>query len=349
MVCRSCRRFLNELKKELKALITRRALVKRALAAAGAGLVLGHARGGLAAEPPPETTRIRLSRYPVDIVCVAAEWVAEELLRAEGFETVEYVLIEGDNLDLLANGGIDVTFNAAPGLVLAVAEGKPLVGLGGMHGGCYELFGSTRVRSVADLRGRTVAVADADRHVFVAAMVSFVGLDPRKDVKIVLTSDATQQFIEGKVDAALGFPPEPQEFRARKIGRVIVNTSTDRPWSQYFCCFAAGNRNFVRKHPVATKRALRALVKAVDICAAEPDRVVRGLIDRGFLKNYDYSLQALREIPYRRWREYDSADTIRFFALRMHEAGMIKSSPQKIIAEGMDWRFVNELKKELKG
>jgi NitT/TauT family transport system substrate-binding protein len=147
----------------------------------------------------------------------------------------------------------------------------------------------------------------------------------------------------------LGFPPEPQEFRARKIGRVIVNTTVDRPWSQDFCCFATGNRDFVRKHPAATKRALRALVKAVDICAAEPDKVVRRLVDLGFLKDYDYSVQALREIPYRRWREYDSADTIRFFALRMHEAGVIKSSPAKIIADGMEWRFVNELKKELKG
>jgi NitT/TauT family transport system substrate-binding protein len=329
-------------------MITRRALVKRALAAAGAAGLFGHARTGLAAEPPPETTRIRLSRFPFDIACLAPLWVAEELLRAEGFETVEYVSSKDDS-DLLAKGGIDVTFRDAQGLVLGVAEGQPLVGLGGMHGGCYELVGSARVGSVAELRGRTVAVANPGRHAFVAAMVSFVGLDPRKDVKIVLTEDAAQQFVEGKVDAVLGFPPEPQEFRARKIGRVIVNTSTDRPWSQYFCCFATGNRDFVRKHPVATKRALRAFVKAVDICAAEPDRVVRGLIDRRFLKNYEYSLQALREIPYRRWREYDSADTIRFFALRLHEAGMIKSSPQKIIADGTDWRFVNELKKELKG
>ena len=327
-------------------MMERRAILT-ALAAGVIGSAIG-ARPGFAAEPPPETTRIRLSRYPFDVACVAPMWVAEELLRAEGFTTVEYVPIKGDT-DLLAKGKIDVMFYDAPGLILSVDEGQPLVGLGGMHGGCYELFGSTRVRSVAELRGRTVAVSNPGRHAFVAAMASYVGLDPRKDLKIVLTSDAKQQFVEGKVDAVLGFPPEPQEFRARKIGRVIVNTTADRPWSQYFCCFATGNRDFVRKHPVATKRALRALVKAVDTCAAEPDKVVRGLVDRGFLKGHDYSLQALREIPYRRWREYDSADTIRFLALRMHEAGMIKSSPQKIIAEGMDWRFVNELKKELKG
>jgi NitT/TauT family transport system substrate-binding protein len=327
-------------------MMERRAILT-ALAAGVIGSAIG-ARPGFAVEPPPETTRIRLSRYPFDVACVAPTWVAEELLRAEGFKTVEYPSITG-GADLLVAGQIDVMFLDAPGLILAVDEGQALVGLGGMHGGCYELFGSPQVRSVLELRGRTVAASTRGRHAFVAAMASYVGLDPRKDLKIVVASDAKQRFVEGKVDAVLGFPPEPQEFRARKIGRVIVNTTADRPWSQYFCCFATGNRDFVRKYPVATKRALRALVKAVDICAAEPDKVVRGLVDRGFLKDHDYSLQALREIPYRRWREYDSADTIRFFALRMHEAGVIKSSPQKIIADGMDWRFVDELKKELKG
>jgi NitT/TauT family transport system substrate-binding protein len=48
------------------------------------------------------------------------------------------------------------------------------------------------------------------------------------------------------------------------------------------------------------------------------------------------------------WREYDPADTLRFYALRLHEAGMIQSSPNALIAEGTDWRFVNELKRELK-
>jgi NitT/TauT family transport system substrate-binding protein len=181
-------------------------------------------------------------------------------------------------------------------LIQAVDEGQALLGLGGMHGGCYELFGTPQVRSVLDLRGRAVAVSTKGRHAFVAAVASYVGLNPRKDLKIVLTPDAKQQFVEGKVDAVLGFPPEPQEFRARKIGRLIVNTTADRPWSQYFCCFAKGNRDFVRTHPVATKRVLRALVKAVDICAARARQVVRGLVDRGFLENHDYSLQALRDI-----------------------------------------------------
>jgi NitT/TauT family transport system substrate-binding protein len=327
-------------------MIERRAFLK-GLTAAGAGIV-SRARSGFAAEPPPETKRIRLGRYPFDVACVAPLWVADELLRAEGFTTVEYVDHPGDSV-LLAEGKLDLIFLDAPGLILAVDEGKPIVGLAGIHGGCYELFGSTQVHSVRELRGRTVAVLTPGRQAFVAAMTSYVGLDPRRDVKIVLVPDAKQRFIDGGVDALLGFPPDPQELRAKKIGRVLVNTALDRPWSQYFCCFASGNRDFVQKHPVATKRALRAIVKATDICAAEPERVVRSLVERGFLKDHDYSLQALREVPYRRWRQYDSADTIRFLALRMHETSVIKSNPQKIIADGMDWRVVNELKRELKG
>jgi NitT/TauT family transport system substrate-binding protein len=253
-------------------------------------------------------------------------WMAEALLRGEGFSTVEYVHSTGE-LDVLVAGKQDVILFDAPGLILALDERQPIVILGGIHGGCYELFGSDRVRSVLDLRGRKVGVTTASRQAFVAAIASYVGL----------------------VDAVLGFPPEPQELRARKIGRPIVNTARDRPWSQYFCCMAVTNQDFVRRHPVATKRALRALVKATEVCAAEPERVARELVTRGFIKNHDYSIQAIREVPYRRWREYDSADTVRFFALRMHEAGMIRSSPQKLIAEGTDWRFINELKRELKG
>ena len=63
-------------------------------------------------------------------------------------------------------------------------------------------------------------------------------------------------LAERKIDAYLGFPPEPQEMRDKQIGHVVVNSTVDRPWSQYFCCMLAGNQEFVRTHPVATKRAL---------------------------------------------------------------------------------------------
>jgi NitT/TauT family transport system substrate-binding protein len=92
---------------------------------------------------------------------------------------------------------------------------------------------------------------------------------------------------------------------------------------------------------------LRGLLKAADYCAAEPERVAQRLTDGGFSR-YGYAMQTLSEIRYLEWRNYDPEDTMRFYALRLHEAGMIRTSPNQILAESTDWRFLNELKRELK-
>jgi NitT/TauT family transport system substrate-binding protein len=252
----------------------------------------------------------------------------------------------------LATGEADIGGHFAAPVILRVEAGDAIVMLGGEHSGCFELLGTERIRGIRDLKGRTVAVPvlDPSPYAFLASMAAYVGLDPRKDINWVNHSpdESMRLLAEGKIDAYLGFPPNPQEFRAKKIGRVVVNSAVDRPWSQYFCCMLVGNREFVRKNPVATKRALRAILKSADVCAVAPETVARTIIDKGLAKNYEYTLQAIKELPYGRWREFDPEDTVRFYSLRLHEVGMIKSSPQKIMAQGADWRFWRELKQELK-
>ena len=183
-------------------------------------------------------------------------------------------------------------------------------------------------------------------------MAAQVGFNPAKDIEWVTSADPKvkplELFADGKIDAFLGFPPEPQDLRARRAGHVILNTATDRPWSQYFCCMLASNREYVSKYPIATKRVLRAVLKATDLCVTEPARVAQRIVDGGFTARYDYAFGTLSDVPYDKWREYDPEDTMRFWALRLHEVGLIKSSPQKIIAGGTDWRFLDELKRELK-
>jgi NitT/TauT family transport system substrate-binding protein len=320
------------------------------LTLAGTAGLLGPRAGPVAAEPPPETTTLKIPNMPA--ACPAPQVVAEDLLRAEGFTDLQYVTPPpGPFTKALAAGAFDLSMLDAPAEVLSLDRGEALVILAGVHVGCFELFSREQVRSVRELQGRTVAVTlEGGRRAFVASMAVQVGLDPRKDLTFVEypSQEGLRLFTEGHVDAFIGFPPEPQELRARKIGHVVVNTSLDRAWSQYFCCMVAGNQAFVRKHPVATKRALRAILKAADICALEPDRVAQFLVDKGITRRDDYSFETLKEVSYR-WRDYDPEDTVRFYALRLHEAGMIKSTPQKLIAQGTDWRFLNELKKELKG
>lgn len=305
-----------------------------------------------AAEPPPELRKIRLVKNPA--ICLAPEYLAEELLRQEGFAEVEYVEMDrGGTGEMLFANRADVT-NCPPaeGLPYLDAD-KPLVLLAGIHGGCYELFANERIRALRDLKGKRVAVSfvGSAEYYFIASMMAYVGMDPRQHIDWVSgeTFDGTMRlFMEGKADAFLGFPPQPQELRARKIGRVILNTGQDRPWEQYYCCMIAARPDFVSKYPVATKRAVRAILKAADICANEPERTARYIVAKGYEPRYEVALEVVKSLSYTRWRTYNPEDTLRFYGLRLHEVGMIKSNPTKLIAQGTDWRFLNELKKELK-
>jgi NitT/TauT family transport system substrate-binding protein len=331
--------------------LSRRRFLGRLTLAGTAGL-LGLRRRLVTAEPTLETTRIRLVHDPS--ICVTPQYLAEELLRADGFSEVQYVeATDGFGTKVIAAGGADMMMEFAGVYVTRIDAGDPLVMLGGVQLGCFELFGGTRVRALRDLKGKRVAVLaeGAPEHVFLSSVVAYVGLDPHRDIRWEShpPEEAMRLLGEDQVDAFAGFPPVPQELRAQGIGHLVLSTTTDRPWSQYFCCMVGAHRDFVRKHPVTTKRALRAILKAATLCATDPEQAARFIVSRGYTGKLDYAAQALREIPYTRWREYDPEDTVRFYALRLHEVGMIKHSPQKIIAQGTNWRFLNELKKELKG
>lgn len=329
----------------------RREFVKGVAALAGSAGLLAYDMKPSFAEPPPEITTLRLTAYSA--ACIAPQYVAEPLLEAEGFTDVRYVEVDTSAAGpFVGPGQADFDNDAVAPIVSYLDAGAPVVTLAGLHLGCYELFGTDRVRSIRDLKGKTVPVdaLGGSKHLLLSSMAAYVGLDPRKDINwVVLPLDEGMKlFAEGKADAFLGFPPEPQELRARKIGRVIVNTATDKPWSQYYCCMLITHREFVQKHPVATKRATRAILKAADLCAQAPERAARMIVDKGFAQNYDYALETLREVRYDAWRTYNPEDTMRFHALRLHEVGMIRTLPQKLIAQGTDWRFLNQLRQELK-
>jgi NitT/TauT family transport system substrate-binding protein len=319
------------------------------LSLAGAAGLLRPSPAAAADNERLETTSVRFFKNAV--ICVAPQYAAEALLRAEGFTDVSYVEVQpADEVPkAIADGRVDFTMSFAVNHIQTIDRGAPITVLSGVHIGCYELFAREGLGSITELKGKQVGLQTGSP-ALLRLMATQVGLDPDKDLRWVTDpkEKPLELFAQGKIDAFLGFPPEPQELRARGAGHVILSTAVDRPWSQYFCCMLGGNREYVRNNPVATKRVLRAILKAADLCAGEPARAARGLVDDGFTTRYDYALQMFSEVSYDKWREYDTEDAIRFYALRLHEVGFIKSSPQKIIAEGTDWRFLNELKRELK-
>jgi NitT/TauT family transport system substrate-binding protein len=331
-----------------KTRLTRRDFLKIAggLSLSTAGMTLLNACGA-----GSETTTIRLVKAPS--LCLAPLYLAEDFLKDEGFTEVQYVDIPtGNVVEVLSSGQADLGMQFSGPIVTYLDAGKPLTVLAGVHVGCFVLFGHEQINAINDLKGKTVSILalGSPEHIFLSSMLAWVGLDPNTDITWVTAprADAQQQFTDGQLDAFLAFPPTAQELMAKKIGHVVVNSMMDKPWSQYFCCMATFNRDFVQTHPVATKRALRALLKAADICAREPERAARFMVDKGYATNYDYSLEMMQQIPYNVWRDYDPGDTLRFYALRLRDVGMIKSSPEEIIAKGTDWTFLNEVKAELK-
>jgi NitT/TauT family transport system substrate-binding protein len=172
----------------------------------------------------------------------------------------------------MAEGKMDMTMDFTARIIRDIVPGSPVVFISGFHVGCYSLIGSDRISTVRDLKGKKVwawANMTSAPAIFFKTLVAYVGIDPDKDIEYVLVpnDEALELFKSGKIDALMSVPPGPQQLREQGIGRVLVDTNVDRPWSQYFCCLMIGARQFVTKYPIATKRALRALMKANDLVA----------------------------------------------------------------------------------
>ena len=330
--------------------VNRRDFLAHSTALAGASLL--PFSNLVQAEPPPEIKTIRIIRPAV--TCVAPMLLAEDLLRLEGFSQVKYIAADTESgPSIVASGRADLTMWDVGAMLPLIDEGKPIVALAGIHAGCQELFAHDNVDSIRDLKGKRFAVTALGNgdHIFVSSILAYVGINPKKNISWVAGTtlqDAKTLFLNREVDAFMSFAPEAHEVKNKKVGHVILNTVSDRPWSQYFCCMISANRDFIGKYPVATKRAMRAILKSADICAQEPARVAKFLVDKGYETPYEIGLDVLKTLPYNRWREANPEDTLRFHANRLHEVGMLKTTPNKLIAQGSDWRFLNELKKELK-
>ena len=143
---------------------SRRRFMAGLSAAATTGLML--TPKSLRAEPPLETTTVRLGRWIGGAYCWASLYLAGELMRADGLSDVRYV--EGDtnvdNTEWLAGGVTDFDFNMPSMHIRTIEAGAPIKVLTGVHFGCFELRANDSVNSIADLKGKRVGVWALDNH-----------------------------------------------------------------------------------------------------------------------------------------------------------------------------------------
>jgi NitT/TauT family transport system substrate-binding protein len=343
-------------------------LSRRALLRGAAGLGLAAATGTLLpscgwgggkedeasgpdADGPLETTTIRLFSLPPSN-CIAAQYMAEPFLREEGFTDVQYPPFSPKVAHTrFAEGEMDFGLGYPAFLMRMIADGAPIVMLGGVHVGCWEVIATGDIRTMPDFKGKTVAVIDPNftDGVFLAMTLKNVGLDLNSDVKVVSypPSEYARLLSSGEVDGVVAISPTTTDLRAKGIGHVVIKSVADPPWSNYYCCGPIVHRDWMEKHPVAAKRALRAMLKGADVVAKDPDGTARHMVDRGYTNNFDYTCDILKELPYDVWRNFDPVDSVRFYALRLKEAGLLESTPEEILKVGTDFRYFKRLQKEL--
>src|ERR1700738_5053550 len=119
------------------------------LAAAGAGAGGVGAPRACAGEQALETTTVRFGKN--EGICIAPQYVAEELLRAEGFTDIRYVFVTASTtrVKAIAGGEEDFSANCVAPLIVGIASGEPIIVLAGTHVGCYELFGNESIHNIA--------------------------------------------------------------------------------------------------------------------------------------------------------------------------------------------------------
>ena len=71
------------------------------------------------------------------------------------------------------------------------------------------------------------------------------------------------------------------------------------------------------------------------------------MVDRGFTDRYDYALQTLQELP----STFGGISILRIPCVLCAAAargGFCQGYPDQVIANHTNWRFLNEIKRELK-
>jgi NitT/TauT family transport system substrate-binding protein len=132
---------------------TRRRFLAGAAIAGAAGIV--GLPESLHAEPPLETTTVRLPRWVGGSYCWAGAYIAGELMRAEGFTDVRYV--EGDRSidqsEWIARGETDFSVNFPPNQIASIDAGVPIKVLTGLHSGCLELIANESIPAASRIYG----------------------------------------------------------------------------------------------------------------------------------------------------------------------------------------------------
>ena len=195
-------------------------------------------------------------------------------LREEGFEA-EIITITGPVANIALSSG-DLDYYTGFGSAMR----SMLQGLPGRIVACYRpsphfvLLGRPELKSVKDLKGKTIGVAIGGGPDLVARlMIRHFGLDPDKDMKFVASGGSEGAFArmkQGLMDAASA--PVPWDYRAKKMGFTVLARAEEL--FTYPISGVATHTRKIKEKPDEIKRLIRAGIKANRYMRAEREGTI---------------------------------------------------------------------------
>ncbi len=129
------------------------------------------------------------------------------------------------------------------------------------------------IRSVADLKGKKIAVAEATPSHYFALFVLTQGGLTNRDVQWVFTTSAVEAanvFKAGKVDAAVSWSPDVYiAARERSGAKILAST---REATNLIADIFVARGDFIDAHPEDVRRFVAGWLKGVDMANANPSR-----------------------------------------------------------------------------
>jgi len=226
-------------------------------------------------EPPPVTIRFAYQDRVADAASIIA--VARDLFAEEGVHVQPFIFSSGPACaETLVAGGADIGTMGDTTAVIAVSRSPVKIIAshgGGEHRHRIIVAGSSPIRSPSDLVGRRLAIKKGtSTYGGLLSWADSAGLDLSEVTVIDMRpQDMGDALHAGAVDAIVASEPTPSLVEDRG-GRELATLGG---LGNNYPILLVARTEFLREHPDAVIRFLRALLRAADIVDDTPDEAAQ--------------------------------------------------------------------------
>jgi NitT/TauT family transport system substrate-binding protein len=265
----------------------------------------GNSQNGVATPAPNSAKKIKVGYS--GSACEAFIYAAYEkgFFQAEGLD-VELVKVDFETLkEALATGKIQASDGMPMKWMKPFEQGVDATFTAGIHTGCFQLLvpKNSDIKSPANLKGKTIGVTgmgDAPM-IFSMRVLFHEGLDPQKDVqwRSYPPTELDGALARGEVDAIALNDPLAQMIVESGKAVKLVNTASDAPFKDEYCCMVTIAGSFIKEDPAGAAAVTRALMKGAKWVSENPDEAAKLAVDKKYvpgspelisrlLKSYNY-------------------------------------------------------------